>query len=148
MAPPGGGNLLITIPPTTIPPLPMTVLGKSSEQERSVLGKKIESIDETPEITQEEAENEETKREELNKETKTFGNGAKKNLKHFTFAKEDMEFKPPKKPCNKGGEKQMALTCLPVLLFLPTFITCLVHMHHFCKLGLATTGTTSSLQLS
>ena len=144
MAPPGGG-LLITIPSTTIPPLPMTVLGKSSEQERSVLGKKIESIDETPEITQEEAENEETKREEL--ETKTFGNGAKKNLKHFTFAKEDMEFKPPKKPCNKGGEKQMALTC-PVLLFLPTFITCLVHMHHFCKLGLATTGTTSSLQLS
>ena len=114
MAPPGGG-LLITIPPTTMPSLPTTVLAKSSEQERSVLGKKIESIDETPEITEEgeasaKANANGTKLEE--KEARpTLGNGAKKNLKHFTFAKEDMEFKPPKKPCTKGGESQIISLC-------------------------------------
>ena len=103
MAPPPGGGLLITIPS---PPPPPTVLAKSSEQERSVMGKKIESIDETPEITEEgeaSAKANGTKQEE--KEARpTLGNGAKKNLKHFTFAKEDMEFKPPKKSCtSKGG---------------------------------------------
>ena len=113
MAPPPGGGLLITIPsPIPPPPPPPTVLAKSSEQERSVMGKKIESIDETPEITEEgdladaKANANGTKLEE--KEARpTLGNGAKKNLKHFTFAKEDMEFKPPKKPCTKGGERQI-----------------------------------------
>ena len=109
--PPPGSGLLKTMPPTM--PLPKMVLAKSSEQERKAIGKKIESIDETPEITQEEVEDEEAKQEELKKEaTAMLGNGAKKNLKHFTFAKEDMEFKPPKKPCTKGGKKQIALICL------------------------------------
>ena len=111
MAPPPGGGLLITIPSPIPPQPPPTVVAKSSEQERSVMGKKIESIDETPEITEEgeasaKANANGTKLEE--KEARpTLGNGAKKNLKHFTFAKEDMEFKPPKKPCTKGGESQI-----------------------------------------
>ena len=111
MAPP---PLLMTMPPTM--PLPKMVLGKSSEQERTVLGKKIESIDETPEITQ---EDDEAKQEELKEEANSIlGNGAKKNLKHFTFAKEDMEFKPPKKSCtSKGGEKPTASTFLTEQLY-------------------------------
>ena len=114
--PPPGGGMLITMPPTM--PLPKMILGKSSEQERTEMGKRIESIDETPEITQEEEEDDEAKQGELKKEAKaTLGNGAKKNLTHFSFTKEDMEFKPPKKPCaSKGGEKPTTLTFLPVFL--------------------------------
>ena len=96
---------LITNPPTILPPT-------SREQEREVMGKKIESIDETPEITEEGGnDGNEAKQEELKADLKkaqpTIGNGAKKNLKHFTFSKEDMEFKPPKKPGTKGGETSM-----------------------------------------
>ena len=87
----------------------MTTKCKSNEQDRTVLakdlGKKIESIDETPEITEEgECGEEEEKAEEAMKTKPTLELGAKQNLKHFTFADEDMEFKPPKKTCNKGGK--------------------------------------------
>ena len=87
----------------------MTTKCKSNEQDRTVsakdLGKKIESIDETPEITEEGecGEKEEKAEEEMKTKTK-LELGAKQNLKHFTFADQDMEFKPPKKTCNKGGK--------------------------------------------
>ena len=152
-APPVCSGMLFSMPPMPpmLPtlPLPKMVIVKSSEQKRTVLGKKIESIDETPEIRQEEREDDPVKQEELKKETKaTFGNEAKKNLKHFTFAKEDMEFKPPKKPSgSKGGKRPTASTFLAkktvyldlafalfVILFLATLIfqsvQCLLHINH------------------
>ena len=90
-------------------PMSLTTKCKSNEQDRTVsakdLGKKIESIDETPEITEEGecGEKEEKAEEEMKTKTK-LELGAKQNLKHFTFADQDMEFKPPKKTCNKGGK--------------------------------------------
>ena len=120
---------LITNPPTILPPT--SVIAKSREQEREVMGKKIESIDETPEITEEGGnDGNEAKQEELKADLKkaqpTIGNGAKKNLKHFTFSKEDMEFKPPKKPGTKGGETPMISLRISDFTFFALFINLLV----------------------